>query len=61
VWFIVRGKYDNTYTGIELPEMFGGFQPVDEGHVDVQQDDVRLLYGEQVEEFFAISSRVSDH
>jgi hypothetical protein len=60
VRFIIRRKDDNTDTGVELPDVFGSFHSVDERHIDVQQHDVWLFNGEQVQEFLAISCSMHD-
>jgi hypothetical protein len=60
MWFVVGRKDDDTCTGVQLSDMPGGFQTIDEGHIDIQQYNVRLRYGEQVQEFFAIRGGMRD-
>jgi hypothetical protein len=50
----ISGEHDDRHARVPRGEQPGGLDPVQDGHVQVEQDGVRLVFGYPLERLFPV-------
>jgi len=58
--FIVSGEYDEPCVGFNRFDLFGHFDAVFHGHIDIGDDDIRRVLPEKFQPYAAILGGVND-